>query len=128
MAYLMDKLYRTSTTFNFIHHFLGFILGSKIRQWDPSYTLRLSDILAQYYSENGIAGESNFRSCDRSMLLTSIEGYSQLKEQTRSFAYLYNNRTEKISLQSIINNPQEAFERIVDEAFQRAQSAAGTYL
>lgn len=87
-------------------------MGSNIRRWDPSYTLQLSEILNQYYSEEGIAGESQFRSCDRSSLLgTSVDG-QKLREQTRSFAYLYNNRTHEVAGDIDPN----IFERIVNEA------------
>lgn len=90
-------------------------MGSNIRRWDPSYTLQLSEILNQYYSEEGIAGESQFRSCDRSSLLgTSVDG-QKLREQTRSFAYVYNNRTHEVAGDIIVTNPN-IFERIVNEA------------
>ncbi|ODM98690.1 hypothetical protein Ocin01_07998 [Orchesella cincta] len=98
----------------------GLIIGSNIRRWSPSFTLRLSDILSQYYSEEGvvIAGEQNFRSCERSSLYAQSIGTANLEEQSRSFAALYNNRTNKISDQQLSQNPN-LFNRLVQESSQR---------
>jgi len=99
--------------------FIGIILGSNIRRWSPSFTIRLSDVLSQYYSEEGvtISGEQNFRSCDRSGLFAQSAG-ANLEEQSRSFAALYNNRTNELSDQTLTQNPN-IFNNIVQEAYQR---------
>ncbi|CAL8086508.1 unnamed protein product [Orchesella dallaii] len=96
----------------------GLIIGSNIRRWSPSYTIRLSDVLSQYYSEEGviITGEQNFRSCDRSSLYSTSIGNANLEEQARSFATLYSNRTNGMSDQN--PNPN-TFNSIVQEATQR---------
>lgn len=104
----------------------GIILGSNIRRWDPSINLRLSDILEQYYSERGISKDPQYRSCDRSSLLSSSVDGNKLKEQTRSFAYLYNNKTNEVSDQLITYNPN-SLENIVTEAYNRMYGAASKY-
>lgn len=47
-----------------------------------------------------------------------------LKVQTRSYAYVYNNRTSVISDQTIVQNPN-TFEEMVNEAFDRMSRTAG---
>jgi len=98
----------------------GLIIGSNIRRWSPSFTLRLSDVLSQYYSEEGvvITGEQNFRSCDRSTLYSQSIGTANLEEQARSFAALYSNRTNVVADQTPISG-SNGFNQIVQEATQR---------
>jgi len=77
-----------------------------------------------YYSENGIAGEPQYRACGRSSLFSGAVDSNTLREQSRSFAYLFNNQTKDIDSGSIDLDPSSFF-RLVDEAHQRMFSVTG---
>jgi len=108
----------------------GLIIGMNIRRWDPSGTMKLSEILSMYYSELGVVTDTlnqGFRSCDRGSLFMSSVDSALLREQSRSFAYLYNNNTKVIPYQNIETDINQ-FYSIVDEAFNKMYSVANNII
>lgn len=51
-----------------------------------------------YYSNNGYAYEPIYRACDRSGLYGTVMPANKLIEQGRSFAYLFNQKTQEMSI------------------------------
>jgi hypothetical protein len=81
-----------------------------------------------YYSEVGVVTDTltqGYRSCDRgSLFLSSVDG-TLLREQSRSFAYLYNNNTKTIPYQSI-ESDINSFYNLIDEAYNKMSIVAST--
>lgn len=103
---------------------IGLIIGQNIQRWDISRTLKLSEILTQYYSEDGIAGEPQYRACSRGSLFNGAIDPTTLKEQCRSFAFLFNNHTQEIPIQTI-EQDANGFYQLVEDAYQRMSGITG---
>ena len=71
-----------------------------------------------YYSEQGIpiTGETGFKSCDRQSLYSGRVDSNVVREQARSFAYHYNSKVSKITIDD--QNPS-VFENLVAKTLQK---------
>lgn len=103
----------------------GLILGTNIQRWNNA-GFKLSELLDMYYSEVGISGEPQFRSCSRGTLFNGAIDRGVILEQSKSFASLYNNYTQSIPSSTIISDPN-VFLSPVNDVYNRMWGVAGKY-
>ncbi|XP_013191318.2 uncharacterized protein LOC106135527 [Amyelois transitella] len=67
----------------------GLILSSYVPKWlEERRTLRLSQIIEMYYSNEGVSFDTNVRACDRKTLFRNVFNATQLTSQTSRLAHV----------------------------------------
>ncbi|TGZ52877.1 Uncharacterized protein DBV15_10985 [Temnothorax longispinosus] len=102
----------------------GLIIASKVHTWvNDFYSLRLSQILDMYYSDNGITlFNENIKVCDRKKGFSYVVSRTLLDEQTYAASHLlaYHN--------DIVFKSPEALKRLVDHAIAKFSVYANDHL
>ncbi|XP_032529388.2 uncharacterized protein LOC116779252 [Danaus plexippus] len=89
----------------------GLIIANYLPKWvEQRRSLRLSQIIEMYYSNEGVSFDTSVRACNRQALFANIVNGSQLFTETSRFAHM-------LSLQQItVYIPKEEMERITTTA------------
>ncbi|XP_026319841.1 uncharacterized protein LOC113230229 isoform X1 [Hyposmocoma kahamanoa] len=97
----------------------GLILSQYVPSWvEQRKTLKLSQIIDMYYSDEGVSFQPTVKACNRQMLFNTIFNSSDLLQETMRFASI-------LSLQQItVYIPVEEMERLANAAV----TAFGNYL
>ncbi|XP_071580984.1 uncharacterized protein [Temnothorax nylanderi] len=102
----------------------GLIIASKVHTWvNDFYSLRLSQILDMYYSDDGITlFNENIKVCDRKKAFSYVVSRTLLDEQTYAASHLlaYHN--------DIVFKSPEALKRLVDHAIAKFSVYANNHL
>ena len=89
------------------------------------YKFKLSELLSMYYSERGVVGEIDYRACNRGAKFGGAINGNDILEQAKSFAYVYNNRTQQLKV-STAENIQTLYD-LVQNAYQKMMGYASKF-
>ena len=78
-----------------------------------------------YYSERGVVGETDYRACNRGAKFGGAINANDILEQAKSFAYVYNNRTQQLKV-ATAENIQTLYD-LVQNAYQKMMGYASKF-